>query len=115
MSRILNLVGASSGNVKKNRSFFCGHKTASKHSLDPPNVRSSIGNGLPVQKYVGAMVRWSIRVAIAFENEPLDHGCFSSTFPICPETQDTQDSLYIITRKNFYFFFLRFLNWLRPS
>ena len=46
------------------------------------------------------MVLLSIRVVLVEENEPLDHGCFNSTFQICLETQDTSDFLYNITEKN---------------
>ena len=57
--------------------------------IDPSNTSQSIGNGFPVQKYIGAMVRKSTRVILIAENEAFDDGCFSSTFQICPETQDT--------------------------
>ena len=36
------------------------------------NACNSIGNGFPMQKYVGAMVRVVIRVTIAAENDVLE-------------------------------------------
>ena len=38
-------------------------------SIDCSNARNSIGNGFPVQKYIGAMVRKSIRVVLVAEND----------------------------------------------
>ena len=70
------------------------YKSGENRSKELSNARNSIENGFPVQKYVGALVRLVIRVAIAFENEPFDHGCSSSTFQMRPETQETTDFLY---------------------
>ena len=41
-------------------------------SIECSNARNSIGNGFPVQKYVGAMVRKSIRVVLVAENDLLE-------------------------------------------
>ena len=89
MSHISKLVRASSDGVKKTMFFLFGARGFRKVALESSIARNSIGNRFPVQKYVGAMVRKSIRVLLAADNEPLDHGCFRSTFPIRPETQDT--------------------------
>ena len=41
-------------------------------SIECSNASKSIGNGFPVKKYVGAMVRMSIRVVLAAENDLLE-------------------------------------------
>ena len=41
-------------------------------SIECSNASKSIGNGFPVKKYVGAMVRKSIRVVLAAENDLLE-------------------------------------------
>ena len=46
--------------------------TRVNRSIDCSNGRNSIGNGFPVQKYVGAMVRKSIRVVLVAENDLLE-------------------------------------------
>ena len=45
------------------------HKTTGTRQLEFSNTRKSIGNGFPITKYVGAMLRWSVRVQIAAERE----------------------------------------------
>ena len=37
--------------------------------IDPSNTSQSIGNGFPVQKYIGAMVRKSVRAVLVAEND----------------------------------------------
>ena len=44
-------------------------KSTGTRWIECSNVRNSIGNGFPITKYVGAMVRKSIRVPIAAEIE----------------------------------------------
>ena len=41
-------------------------------SIDCSNARNSIGNRFPVQKYVGAMVRKSIRVVLVAERDSVE-------------------------------------------
>ena len=46
-----------------------GHKSGENRSPESSIARISIGNGFPVQKYIGAMVRKSIRVVLVAEND----------------------------------------------
>ena len=40
--------------------------------IGPSNTSKSIGNGFPVQKYIEAMLRKSIRVVLVAENDSLE-------------------------------------------
>ena len=41
-------------------------------SIECSNARNSIGNGFPMKKYIGAMVRKSIRVVLVAEKDLLE-------------------------------------------
>ena len=43
-----------------------------KRALETSIVRNSIGNRFPVQKYIEAMLRSSIRVVLAAENDLIE-------------------------------------------
>ena len=47
--------------------------THSNRSIECSNTRKSIGNGFPMKKYVGAMVRKSFQLVIAAEIEPFEN------------------------------------------
>ena len=63
--------------ISENSPLYSGLVMTSTHSirwLECSNTRKSIGNGLPMKKYVGAVVRKSFQLVIAaaihnFENK----------------------------------------------
>ena len=66
MSHIFNLVRAAGDGVKKTTTII---KSGYNASIECSNARKSIGNGFPLQKYVGAVVRGVIRVVLAAESD----------------------------------------------
>ena len=57
---------------KKICSFLFGARKLRKCVLESSIARNSIGNRFPVQKYIGAMVRKSIRVVLVAENDLIE-------------------------------------------
>ena len=55
--------------AQKNLDHFSYARKFRKRALECSIARNSIGNRSPVQKYVGAMLRSSIRVVLAAEND----------------------------------------------
>ena len=55
-------------NISENSPLCCGFVMSVTHSsrwIECPNTRKSIGNGFPMKKYVGAVVRKSFQLVIA--------------------------------------------------
>jgi hypothetical protein len=58
--------------VTKSRTLFLGAGKFRKRALETSIARNSIGNRFPVQKYIEAMVRKSIRVVLVAENDSIE-------------------------------------------
>ena len=91
--------------VKKTETFSECPGKFRKCGLECSIARNSIGNRFPVQKYVGAMLRSSIRVVLAAENEVSNPICLSSDFQFHGNRSSRRSSLYFTTRKSFSFFY----------
>jgi hypothetical protein len=71
-SHIFKLVRATGHRVTKSRTLFLGAGKFRKRALETSIARNSIGNRFPVQKYIEAMVRKSIRVVLVAENDSIE-------------------------------------------
>ena len=105
ISKLVSDIAPLADGVKKSRKIFPGAGKFRKRLLEPRKRLQSIGNGFPGQKYVGAMVRWSIRVVLVAENEVSNPHCLSSDFQLRGRRRSRRSSLYFITRKNYFLFY----------
>ena len=72
MSRIFKLVSATGDRVRKSGKLFLREQSSGKSVLGSSIARNSIGNRFSRQKYVGAMVRKSLRVVLVAENDLIE-------------------------------------------
>ena len=86
--------------VKKSLKFSERPRTFRKCLLDPRKRRQSIGNGFPVQKYIGAMVRLSIRVVLFAENDLIEVASDPDNFRFVTEVGQGGLPLYRTTEKS---------------
>ena len=85
--------------VKKTGTFSECPGKFRKRALECSIARNSIGNGFPVQKYVGAMVRWSIRVVLVAKNDSIEVASDPDNFRFVTEVGQGGLPLYRTTGK----------------
>ena len=91
--------------MQKKLVFFLGAGKFRKRVLESSIARNSIGNRFPVQKYIGAMVRKSIRVVLVAENDLIEVASDPDNFRFVTEVGQGGLPLYRTTEKNSGYFY----------
>ena len=104
-SKLVSDIASSRRSCKNIMNFSRTPQKVLECVLESSIARNSIGNRSPVQKYVGAMVRWSIRVVLVAENDLIEVASDPDNFRFVTEVGQGGLPLYRTTEKRLPFFY----------